>query len=289
MRTFLTVLAWAGLAGTEVSRGATAVLNISCGYLLDDSGTAVADRVAVDALCVLVADLAGDGFDAPGNGWVGDDDVLVVVSDSEYPVSLAGGGTRAFDLASGVTEAGFFTRSLVVDLTQFAGRSAPVPVALRWFPGLKAAAVEVTAGGPPAGTAYGEFSRMVPAYPESGGTAWVIPMGGGGENVTLDPLATAELGGTDAAVLGTASRRTGTSGVGTPLSGLVLTLNPGGTVSLRFSGGAGLKYKVQRSTDLTSWLVEWRVTADTQGTGLFTDASPPAGRAFYRVSGPETP
>lgn len=282
---FLRVLALAA-AGMEVSHGATAVLNISCGYLLDEAGTAVRDRVPVDALCILVADLAGDGFDAPGNGWVADDDVLVVVSDSEFPA--ASGGTRAFDLASGTTEPGFFSRSLVVDLAQFAGRTAPVPVTLRWFPGLKAGAVDVTAGGPPTGTVYGEFSRMVPLYPESGSTAWVIPLGGG-ENVTLDPLATTDLGGKDAAPLGAASRRTGTSSGGTPPSGLTLSLNPGGGVTVKFSGAAGLKYKIQRSADLTSWPVEWTVTTDGQGGGIFTDTSPPAGRAFYRVTGPVPP
>lgn len=294
MRIFLTVWALAGTLlvwGVEGARGATAVLNVSCGYLLDEAGTSATDRVGEGTLCVLVADLAGDGFDAPGTGWVAGDDVLVVVSDSEFPATLPGGGTRGFDLASGVTEPGLFSRSLVVDLSQFSGRTAPVPVALRWFPGLKAAEVQVAAagGGPPVGTAYGEFSRAVPLYPESGSAAWVIPLGGGGENVTLDPLATPELGGKDAASLGSASLRTGTSGGGTPPSGVVLALNPGGTVTVLFSGGAGLKYKVQRSVDLGSWPAEWTVTADGQGAGTLTDTAPPAGRAFYRVVGPVEP
>ncbi|MES2705173.1 MAG: hypothetical protein V4726_01090 [Verrucomicrobiota bacterium] len=277
-RLFFTACAMAGPAWG----GGTAVLNIGCGHLFDQAGISAANRLPVDTLCVLVADMAGDGFDPPGTGWVADDDVLVLVSDVEFPASA--GGTKGFDLASGTTEPGFFSRSLIIDLAPFAGRTRPVPLALRWFPGCKARETDVTAAGPAAGSAYGEFTRAVPAYPATGSTGWLLPLAGG-ENVTLDPFVTVESGGTDPPEQGMASRITGVPAGAAP-AGLVLRWNSGGTVTLDFSGAAGLKYTVQRSMDLITWPDQWTVTAGAGGTATFTDTAPPSGRAFYRVAGP---
>ncbi|RYD34641.1 MAG: hypothetical protein EOP86_10495, partial [Verrucomicrobiaceae bacterium] len=179
MHPALLILA-ASVLAAPLSAG-TVTVNLGAGHLFDAGGTAVANRLPVDTLCVLVADPAGDGFDLPTDGWVADDDVLVVVSDSEFPASS--GGARGFDLASGLTEPGLLSRSLIIDPAQFPGRTAPMPVALRWFPGYKAGAVDVTATGPAAGSAYGEFTRLVPVNPGAGTVGWLIPMDGG-QNIT---------------------------------------------------------------------------------------------------------
>ncbi|MDB6134256.1 MAG: hypothetical protein JWM59_2499 [Verrucomicrobiales bacterium] len=278
------IIAASALAA-PLSAGTVAV-NLGAGWLFDAGGTGASNRLPVDTLCVLVADPAEDGFDPPVSDWVADDDVLVVVSDSEFPASS--GGTRGFDLASGVTEPGLLSRSLIIDPAQFSGRTAPVPVALRWFPGYKAGAVDVTATGPAAGSAYGEFTRSVPVNPGAGTVGWLIPMDGG-QTITLDPLAMPDFSGVDPPELGRASRLTGAPPAGTGPSGLSLALAAGGGVTLTFTGAPGLKYKVQRGTDLVSWPQEWTVTTGAAGAGAFTDATPPAGRAFYRVAGPISP
>lgn len=266
-------------------RAGTMTVNISCGYLFDAAGISALNRLPADTLCVLVADLAGDGFDPPLTGWVADDDLLVVVSDSEFPASA--GGTRAFDLAAGTTEPGLFSRSLVIDPAQFPGRTQPLPVALRWFPGYKAGTTDVTLSGPAAGSAYGEFSRAVPLYPETGSVPWALPLPGG-ENVTLDPFATPEFSGIDSRDQGRASRTTGIPEGSAP-AGLTLQWSAGNGVVVEFSGTAGFKYKVQRSTDLLTWPAEWTVTVSAEGRGRLTDSSAPAGRGFYRVAGPVNP
>jgi hypothetical protein len=50
-------------------RAASMVVNVSCGYLYGAGGTAPADRLDPGTLCVLVADIGGDGFDPPARGW----------------------------------------------------------------------------------------------------------------------------------------------------------------------------------------------------------------------------
>ena len=260
-------------------RAASMVVNVSCGYLYGAGGTAPADRLDPGTLCVLVADIGGDGFDPPARGWVADDDIVLTVFDGEYP--LAAGGTKGFDLASGGTEPGLFSRSLGIDLAQFGGRTAPLPVALRWFPGYRAAGVNVVTDVPLPGTVYGEFRRLVPMYPEAGTSGWTLPMRAG-VNVTLDPIATAEFGGVD----GPAVAAWVISPVIQP-SGLVLEMGAGAATKLRFLGGPGMRYRVQRSGDLRQWSTEATVVADGGGLGLWTELSALAGgRAFYRVVGP---
>jgi hypothetical protein len=260
-------------------RAASMVVNVSCGYLYGAGGTAPADRLDPGTLCVLVADIGGDGFDPPARGWVADDDVVLTVFDEEY--LLASGGTKGFDLASGGTEPGLFSRSLGIDLAQFGGRTAPLPVALRWFPGYRAAGVNVATDVPAPGTVYGEFRRLVPMYPEAGTSGWTLPIRAG-VNVTLDPIATAEFGGVDAPAVA--------AWVISPViqpSGLVLDAGTGGATKLRFLGGPGMRYRVQRSGDLRQWSTEGTVVADGGGQGLWTELSVLAGgRAFYRVVGP---
>lgn len=179
---------------------ATVSLNISSGYFFDASGTAVEDRLFVTTLCVLVADLDGNGFDpvSADGSWAGGGDMLIEVSDSEYP-----GTTLGFDLtAATVGDPGFLSRTLVIDLAQFGSRTMPVPIALRWFPTLNAATTDLVASSPNFGRPYGEFSRAVPIY--QGTSAWIVNLAGGA-TIDLDPLATREFGGTDSRESGAAS------------------------------------------------------------------------------------
>ena len=179
-------------AGAGELRAASISLNISSGYLYGSGGITVADRLPVSTLCVLVADLDGNGFDpVPAGAWVGGGDVLVTVSDVEHDASA--GGTKAFDLTAGTGTPGFFSRTLNVDLGQFGGRVEPVAVALRWFPTILAG-VDMSVVTPAQGVAYGEFSRAVPVYP--GTNEWLVPMTGGAI-FDLDPLATSGFGGID--------------------------------------------------------------------------------------------
>ena len=256
------------------------VVNLSCGYLYGEGGTGTADRIHPGTLCVLVADLDGDGFDPPSSGWVSGDDVLVRVSDSEYP--QAAGGTLGFDLASGSTEPGLLSRSLRIDFAQFAGRTAPVPLTLRWFPRYRASDVNVASAVPAEGTPFGEFRRAVPLYPEAGTVSWLLPLQAGA-NVTLDPFATAEFGGVDAVTGGTA-RWLITAGV-FPREFVV-----SGTAAARtysFRGSRGRRYAMQRSTDLSTWTVRETLTAASDAPIPWQDPEPVSGsRAFYRVVGP---
>lgn len=270
------------LAGACVGNAlaGTVAVNIGCGYLLDGEGVAEGNRLPVGTLCVLVADLAGDGFDPPMLNWAEDDDVLVVVSDSEHPA--ASGGTRAFDLAAGATEPGLFSRSLLIDPAQFPGRTRPVPVALRWFPAYLAVSTDVTTVRPAPGSPYGQFTRVTPFYPESGSTGWFIPLSQGSA-VTLDAFASPELGGRDPSGAGEAS------GVTSAPQELRLNREGQGSMVLRFRAGAGLKFRIQRGPDLLSWPTAWDVVVSPAGEGVFTDDLPTLGKAFYRVLGPLPP
>lgn len=256
------------------------VVNLSCGYLHGESGTGVTDRLHPGTLCVLVADLDGDGFDPPSGGWVSGDDVLVRVSDAEYLQSA--GGTLGFDLASGTTEAGLFSRSLRIDFAQFGSRTAPVPLTLRWFPRHRAAEVNVSSMAPAEGTPFGEFRRAVPLYPEAGTVSWLLPLQAGA-NVTLDPFATAEFGGVDAVVGGT-SRWVISDSI-FPRD-FTVTGTPAAQI-YRFRGSAGRRYAVQRSTDLSGWVVRETIVASSGDFIPWQDPAPDTGtRAFYRVVGP---
>jgi len=256
------------------------VVNLSCGYLYGEGGTGAPDRLHPGTLCVLVADLDGDGFDPPATGWVSGDDVLVRVSDSEYP--QAAGGTLGFDLASGSTEPGLFSRSLRIDFAQFGGRTAAVPLALRWFPRYRATDVNVSTATPAEGTPFGEFRRAIPLYPEAGTVSWLLPLQAGA-NVTLDPFATAEFGGIDAATGGTA-RWLISPGI-FPREFAVSGSAAARTYSFR--GSRGRRYAMQRSSDLTTWTVRETITATSDDAIPWQDPEPLSGsRAFYRVVGP---
>ncbi|RYD34911.1 MAG: PEP-CTERM sorting domain-containing protein [Verrucomicrobiaceae bacterium] len=174
-------------------------LNISMGYLYDAVGTAQGNRLDSDTLFMLVADLGNDGFDpVPSDSWVGGTDVAVMIYDTEFPSSS--GGAFGFDLSAGDSEDGLFSRTLVVDLAQFAGFSGALNFSLRWFPGFKGD-TGLPATGPGAGQAYGEFSRSTSQY---GLDSWKVNLAPGA-SYSLDPLATAELGGTDLPAAGMAN------------------------------------------------------------------------------------
>jgi hypothetical protein len=75
----------------------------------------------------------------------------------------------------------------------------------------------------------------------------------------------------------------GGAGVNPP----VLTPLPDGKMGLAFHGIPGRRYIVQRSVDgLGSWVTLATIPADASGKVSFTDDSPPAGSAFYRLGLP---
>lgn len=59
-----------------------------------------------------------------------------------------------------------------------------------------------------------------------------------------------------------------------------------GGKQLQYSGTSGLRYEVQRSTDLEEWFKIGEATADSEGHVQFTDQTPPAGAVFYRIHRP---
>lgn len=258
----------------------TIQVNITCGYLYDGFGTTVTHRLPADTLCVLVADLAGDGFDPLNGDWVSGDDLLVTVYDAEFP--LENGGTKGFDLASGTTEVGLFSRSLGINLAQFAGRNTPIPVALRWFLGARAAGVDLTNSKPVNGSPYGEYSRITPLYSSSGSVGWSLPMSAGG-TLNFDSFATSDFGGQDPAVNGMSNWRILLDGRAME-SRMVLTSR--GFARLSFRGAPSNRYAVYRSLDMTSWELQTSPSTDAFGACVWEDSSSLFNRAFYRVAGP---
>lgn len=271
-------LKWIAIVSVGSACADTITVNISCGYLYDSGGTTPTHRLSPDTLCVLVADWDGDGFDPPDEDWVSGDDRLVTVFDDEFP--LANGGTKGFDLASGNTQAGFFERGLSIDLAQFTGRSNPLPLALRWFPGIRASNVNVTSSKPGAGSPYGEFYRLIPLYP--GTVAWIAPQSAGA-TLTFDPFATVEFGGIDPASDGMARWRVLAGGKAMEPR---LELTGNGFARLKFRGAPSTRYEVQRSLNLISWQVQASPITDRFGACTWEDPSPLFDRAFYRVAGP---
>jgi len=67
---------------------------------------------------------------------------------------------------------------------------------------------------------------------------------------------------------------------------LKLSANPDGTVVLEFVGIPGRWYAIERASSLANpvWEVVDTVQADSIGLIRYTDASPPAGTAFYRAA-----
>jgi hypothetical protein len=67
----------------------------------------------------------------------------------------------------------------------------------------------------------------------------------------------------------------------------VLTVLPGGKMGLAFQGTPDRNYVVQRSVSgLDNWATLATVVADASGKVSYTDESPPAGSAFYRLGLP---
>lgn len=57
----------------------------------------------------------------------------------------------------------------------------------------------------------------------------------------------------------------------------------GGTVSVLFAGVPGYAYDVQRSTNLTTWIILYTTNAPRNGFWIFTDSNPPQPSAYYRA------
>jgi uncharacterized repeat protein (TIGR03803 family) len=63
----------------------------------------------------------------------------------------------------------------------------------------------------------------------------------------------------------------------------VITELSGGRMGVDFHGIPGRSYVVQRSTNLTTWVVLSTIIAGTDGAVNYIDESPPPGSAFYRL------
>ena len=67
-------------------------------------------------------------------------------------------------------------------------------------------------------------------------------------------------------------------------SGIAQTINTSsGSATIDFAGIPNFTYDVERSTNLTSWTVVATLTAASNGLFTFTDSTPPANSAFYRL------
>ena len=70
----------------------------------------------------------------------------------------------------------------------------------------------------------------------------------------------------------------------TPLFGQSqIVSTSGGTATLNFAGIPGYSYSVQRSTNLTSWIVIWTTNAPAGGVFQFIDAAAPDPSAYYQL------
>ncbi len=195
------VSAWVLLLASSHANSGSVVLNITIGDLFNAAGTSQSDLLPVNALCLLVADIDGNGFQpVTTQGWATGDDKVVSVFDLQHP-----NGYEGFPLTSGSNPApGLFSQSLQIDLSQFGAYSTPIPIELLWFADYQAATTDPKTTLPAAGASYGEFTRAIPKYTDFGTSPWVIPITSGG-NYTLDPFATSDLEGSDPAALGVAS------------------------------------------------------------------------------------
>jgi autotransporter-associated beta strand protein len=92
-----------------------------------------------------------------------------------------------------------------------------------------------------------------------------------------------------AGVIGTVTVTVGPSpnGGGAGANPPILTPLPDGKVALAFRGIPGRSYIVQRSASgLDNWVTLATIPADASGKVAYTDESPPAGSAFYRLGLP---
>ena len=76
------------------------------------------------------------------------------------------------------------------------------------------------------------------------------------------------------------------AGSGESQNKAVLTMLPGGNVSVQFMGIPGQSYQIQRSTDLATWTTLHTATAAADGQLPYLDTTPPVGSAFYRTKIP---
>jgi hypothetical protein len=74
--------------------------------------------------------------------------------------------------------------------------------------------------------------------------------------------------------------------VGTPIH-ITSIVRGASTATIQFTGGASTTFSVQRATVVNgSYTSIGSASTDGSGNGTFTDNSPPAGAAFYRISSP---
>ena len=138
--------------------------------------------------------------------------------------------------------------------------------------------ISVTAAGP--ASAQGGTAVL-----QDGGVVYTPPTGFSGADsfsVTLADAGGASVIGTVTVTVGP-NPNSGGMGVNPP----VLTVLPGGKMGLAFQGIPGRSYIVQRSVSgLDNWVTLATLVADASGKVAYTDESPPAGSAFYRLGLP---
>jgi hypothetical protein len=84
-----------------------------------------------------------------------------------------------------------------------------------------------------------------------------------------------------ATLIGTVNVTVQSSGAGVSVP-ITITL-AGGQAAISFQGTPGQSYQVERSLNLGQWAPIGSATADPNGAVIFTDATSPPGRAFYRI------
>lgn len=96
---------------------------------------------------------------------------------------------------------------------------------------------------------------------------------------------------TDSGGAARSGRVTATVGPGPAAGGATvnppqITLLPGGEIGVKFQGIPGRTYRIQRSTDMSTWANLATVTANASGAMTFTDEAPPQPSAYYRLALP---
>jgi hypothetical protein len=61
-------------------------------------------------------------------------------------------------------------------------------------------------------------------------------------------------------------------------------VQPNGKPKIAFQGIPGRTYRVERTTNFSTWTTLANVTASPTGQVEYTDENPPPGSAFYRIA-----
>ena len=200
------------------------------------------------------------------------------ITDSSVPVDITRSGVLASGAASGPLTLGPGATAITVAVTAEDGITiTSYSISVDNFAPVFGGYAVATATGPAAngGTAVVQGSSVLytPANNFSGADTFPV---------TITDARGASVVGTVTVTVGP-----GPSGGGAGSNPPVLTPLPDGKMGLAFQGIPGRSYIVQRSTSgLDNWVTLATIVADASGRISFTDDSPPAGSAFYRLGLP---